>query len=80
MVHPNDHVNFGQSANDVFPTAMRLATILLFDELFPEMEERLSRAFAACKVTVLRCQKQLWHAQDTLRELGLGGHGCRHGP
>jgi aspartate ammonia-lyase len=25
VVHPNDHVNFGQSTNDVFPTAMRLA-------------------------------------------------------
>ena len=27
-VHPNDHVNFGQSTNDVFPTALRLALIL----------------------------------------------------
>ncbi len=25
VVNPNDHVNFGQSTNDVFPTAMRLA-------------------------------------------------------
>jgi hypothetical protein len=33
VVHPNDHVNFGQSTNDVFPTAMRLAAILLFDQL-----------------------------------------------
>src|SRR5437899_751880 len=24
-VHPNDHVNYGQSTNDVFPTGMRLA-------------------------------------------------------
>ena len=24
-VHPNDHVNFGQSSNDVFPTACRIA-------------------------------------------------------
>ncbi len=27
LVHPNDHVNFGQSTNDVFPTAMRLAVL-----------------------------------------------------
>ena len=27
-VHPNDHVNYGQSTNDVFPTGMRLATLL----------------------------------------------------
>jgi len=33
VVNPNDHVNFGQSTNDVFPTAMRLAAILLFDEV-----------------------------------------------
>ena len=25
IVHPNDHVNFGQSSNDVFPTASRMA-------------------------------------------------------
>ncbi len=27
-VHPNNHVNFGQSTNDTFPTAMRLAVLL----------------------------------------------------
>jgi fumarate hydratase, class II len=27
-VHPNDHVNLGQSSNDTFPTAMHLATLL----------------------------------------------------
>src|SRR5690606_21064327 len=27
-VNPNDHVNFAQSTNDVFPTALRLALIL----------------------------------------------------
>ena len=32
LCHPNDHVNCSQSTNDVFPTAMRLATIFLFDE------------------------------------------------
>ena len=28
IVHPNDHVNMGQSTNDVFPTATRLALLL----------------------------------------------------
>lgn len=27
-VHPNDHVNLGQSSNDVFPTAMQLAALV----------------------------------------------------
>ena len=33
IVHPNDHVNMGQSTNDVFPTAMRLAALDLSDKL-----------------------------------------------
>jgi fumarate hydratase class II len=32
-VHPNDHVNMGQSTNDVFPTATRLAILLLQQDL-----------------------------------------------
>ncbi|MBI2471787.1 MAG: aspartate ammonia-lyase [Planctomycetes bacterium] len=27
VVHPNDHVNYGQSTNDVYPTAMRIAAL-----------------------------------------------------
>ena len=27
-VHPNDHINFGQSSNDTFPTAIRIAGYL----------------------------------------------------
>ena len=27
LVHPNDHVNFGQSSNDTFPTAMHVAAV-----------------------------------------------------
>ena len=32
-VHPNDHVNMGQSTNDVFPAATRLAILLMLDGL-----------------------------------------------
>ena len=32
-VHPNDHVNMGQSTNDVFPTATRLAILLVLSDL-----------------------------------------------
>ena len=45
LCHPNDHVNFGQSTNDVFPTAMRLGTIFLFDQLLQALGE-LERSFA----------------------------------
>ena len=33
LVHPNDHVNMGQSTNDVFPTATRLAVLAMADPL-----------------------------------------------
>jgi aspartate ammonia-lyase len=32
LVHPNDHVNLGQSTNDVVPTCMRLAALMLLGE------------------------------------------------
>ncbi|HSV69400.1 MAG TPA: class II fumarate hydratase [Methylibium sp.] len=39
-VHPNDHVNLGQSSNDVFPTAMHIAAALqLRDALLPALAE-----------------------------------------
>ncbi len=44
IVHPNDHVNFGQSTNDTFPTAMRLASLLLLEEFYPALKE-LETAF-----------------------------------
>jgi len=44
-LHPNDHVNYGQSTNDVFPTAMRLATLLALDTLYPVLD-RLAATFA----------------------------------
>ena len=37
-VHPNDHVNYGQSTNDVFPTAMRLATLLELEKLYASLD------------------------------------------
>jgi fumarate hydratase class II/aspartate ammonia-lyase len=33
IVHPNDHVNYGQSTNDVYPTAMRIAALQLSKKL-----------------------------------------------
>jgi fumarate hydratase, class II len=38
LVHPNDHVNFGQSSNDTFPTAMHLAGVhAIRTELLPAL-------------------------------------------
>jgi fumarate hydratase class II len=39
-VHPNDHVNLGQSSNDVFPSAIHLAALAaLRQELVPGLEQ-----------------------------------------
>jgi aspartate ammonia-lyase len=45
-VHPNDHVNYGQSTNDVFPTAMRLGALLALEGLYPVLDS-LAATFAA---------------------------------
>src|SRR5689334_13755220 len=37
-IHPNDHVNYGQSTNDVFPTGMRLAALLELEDLYPVLD------------------------------------------
>ncbi len=41
-VHPNDHVNMGQSSNDTFPTAMHIAAaVTVNDVLLPGLETLL---------------------------------------
>jgi aspartate ammonia-lyase len=37
-IHPNDHVNMAQSTNDVFPTAIRVATLLLLEQFWPAID------------------------------------------
>jgi aspartate ammonia-lyase len=46
FVNPNDHVNFGQSTNDIYPTAFRLALILRLGS-YSEALRRLQDAFFA---------------------------------
>lgn len=45
-VNPNDHVNYGQSTNDTFPTAMRVMARLMMEPLF-EQVDRLEAALLA---------------------------------
>ncbi|MCW1884744.1 class II fumarate hydratase [Luteolibacter flavescens] len=55
-VHPNDHVNLGQSSNDTFPTAIHVATALaLRDTLAPalmDLEDSLRRKAASFDAVV----------------------------
>lgn len=46
LVHPNDHVNYGQSSNDCFPTAMHISTCLaITQQLLPALKN-ISDAFS----------------------------------
>jgi len=46
VVSPNDHVNYGQSTNDTYPTAFRLALILRLESYMTALR-RLQQAFTA---------------------------------
>ena len=38
-VHPNDHVNRGQSSNDTFPTAMHIAVVSELADMYPRVQK-----------------------------------------
>ena len=66
-VHPNDHVNRGQSSNDVFPTAVHVAVLrALADDLRPALAEL--RADLASKADEFRDVLKLGrtHLQDAV--------------
>jgi fumarate hydratase class II len=46
-VHPNNHVNLGQSSNDSFPTAMHIATVLMLEEALLPQANRFAAAIEA---------------------------------
>lgn len=64
-IHPNDHVNFGQSSNDCFPTALHIAVILsVTSTLLPELV-RLEASFRAKeKAFAKRLKIARTHLQD----------------
>ena len=45
-IHPNDHVNAGQSSNDTFPTAIRVAAVLTTRNLLVPALDHLSAALS----------------------------------
>jgi aspartate ammonia-lyase len=45
FIHPNDHVNMGQSTNDVFPTSMQLAALILLRDHFYSPLKSLEKSF-----------------------------------
>lgn len=66
-VSPNDHVNYGQSTNDVIPTAIRVGGILALEHsLYPALEDAIAtlKAKAAEFQDVVRSGRT--HMQDAV--------------
>merc|ERR1719399_1316999 len=63
-VHPNDHVNMGQSSNDSFPTAMHIAAV---DEIHRKLLPGLERLRGALEAK----------AQEFLRIIKIGRTHCQ---
>jgi fumarate hydratase, class II len=85
IVHPNDHVNMGQSTNDVFPTAIHVAAATeISAALLPALEE-LAAAFedrAKAFADVVKAGRT--HLQDAVpmtlgQEFGGYASVVRHG-
>jgi fumarate hydratase class II len=65
VVHPNDHVNLGQSSNDVIPTALHVAAALaLRDDLEPALERLEGRLTALAEATRDEVKIGRTHLQD----------------
>ena len=65
-VHPNDHVNYGQSTNDVFPTAMRLATLLELEKLYLVLDSLIASLDAKGKEFHHVLKSGRTHMQDAV--------------
>jgi len=75
-VNPNDHVNFGQSTNDVYPTAFRLALILRLSSYMEALRKLQSAFFAKGKEFEKVLKMGRTHLQDAVpMSLGQEFHG-----
>lgn len=85
LVHPNDHINAGQSTNDVYPSALRLALFNRCDALLRALDQ-LAQSFHAQATAATGIQKvartQLQDAvpmaaSDELQAFATSIAGCR---
>jgi aspartate ammonia-lyase len=75
-VSPNDHVNFGQSTNDVYPTAFRLALILRLTAYMQSLSALSAAFFAKAKEFDRVLKMGRTHLQDAVpMSLGQEFHG-----
>jgi aspartate ammonia-lyase len=75
-VNPNDHVNFGQSTNDIYPTAFRLALILRLSSYMGALEWLREAFYAKAKEFDRVLKMGRTHLQDAVpMSLGQEFHG-----
>jgi aspartate ammonia-lyase len=75
-VNPNDHVNFGQSTNDVYPTAFHLGLILRLESYMEALGRLRDAFFAKSKEFENVLKMGRTHLQDAVpMSLGLEFHG-----
>jgi len=75
-VNPNDHVNFGQSTNDVYPTAFRLALIMRLESYMEALRKLQAAFFAKAKEFDQVLKMGRTHLQDAVpMSLGQEFHG-----
>ncbi len=66
-VSPNDHVNYGQSTNDVIPTAIRIGGLLALDRtLFPALKKAIAAMEAKAKAFQDIVKSGRTHLQDAV--------------
>jgi aspartate ammonia-lyase len=76
VVSPNDHVNFGQSTNDAYPTALRLALILRLEKYLEALRKLQASFFAKAAEFKDVLKMGRTHLQDAVpMSLGQEFHG-----
>lgn len=76
IINPNDHVNFGQSTNDTYPTAFRLALILRLTSYMEALRKLQGSFFAKAKEFEKVLKMGRTHLQDAVpMSLGQEFHG-----
>jgi fumarate hydratase class II len=66
-VHPNDHVNMGQSSNDTFPTAMHIATLLeIREHTLPQLSKLIEAVWRKAVQWVEVVKIGRTHLQDAV--------------
>ena len=75
-VNPNDHVNYGQSTNDVYPTAFRLALILRLGRYMDALTQLQQSFYSKAKEFDRVLKMGRTHLQDAVpMSLGQEFHG-----